>query len=87
MYTFLVSFVLVLPLAYIQALPAPPRPALRPPTTADLPKDEWVVTEQTEVKLDGKPCALADVPPGAEIVLLEVDSKQRVVKKLHFRSP
>ncbi len=45
------------------------------------------VTERTEVKLDGRPCKLEQVPPGATILLLEVASDDRMaILKIHFRS-
>jgi hypothetical protein len=48
------------------------------------PKDEYTMTEQTEVLLDGKACKYADVPNDAQITLMEV-SKDRVVLKVYFR--
>jgi hypothetical protein len=49
------------------------------------PKDEFTMSDQTEVQLDGKACKYADVPNDAQITLLEV-SKDRVILKIHFRT-
>ena len=50
-------------------------------------KDEGlVITEKTEVKLDGKSCQYEQVPNGADIVLLEVAADKKVILRIHFRS-
>lgn len=49
-------------------------------------KDSFVITEQTEVQVDGKPCRYGEVPAGAAIVLLEVAADGRTVMKVHFRT-
>jgi hypothetical protein len=46
----------------------------------------YVMTERTEVLLDGRPCKYADVPAQARIVRMEVAADQRTVLKIHFRS-
>ena len=48
--------------------------------------DEYRVTSQTEVFLDGRPCPYADVPRSAGIVRMEVSSDGQTVLKIQFRS-
>jgi hypothetical protein len=62
-----------------------------PPRLVDRPnpseqKDELVVTDDTEVKLDGRDCKYADVPKDAEIILLDLSADKKAIKKIHFRS-
>jgi hypothetical protein len=47
---------------------------------------EFVLTEQTEVLLNGKPCKYEDVPAGASIVHLEVGIDNKTALKIHFRT-
>lgn len=49
-------------------------------------KDSFVITDQTEIQVDGKPCRYGEVPTGAAIVLLEVAADGRTVMKVHFRT-
>jgi hypothetical protein len=49
-------------------------------------KDELVVTDDTEIKLDGRDCKYADVPKDAEIILLDLSADKKAIKKIHFRS-
>jgi hypothetical protein len=53
---------------------------------APSPKDQYQITEQTKVTLDGRPCRYADVPGGAGIVKMEVAADGTTVLKIHFRS-
>lgn len=48
-------------------------------------KPQYHLTEQTEVKLDGKVCPYEKVPADASIILLEVGSDQAILR-LHFQS-
>lgn len=54
-----------------------PKPA---PTSANV-----VLTEQTEIKLDGRACKLAEVPGNAEIVLIDLAADKKTVLRIHFR--
>jgi hypothetical protein len=45
-----------------------------------------VITEKTEVKVDGKSCQYEQVPDGADIVLLEVAADKKMILRIHFRS-
>jgi hypothetical protein len=54
--------------------------ALGPKTTP-----EFVVTDQTEILLDGKPCRYEAVPAHAVIVRMEVSEDKKTVLKIHFR--
>jgi hypothetical protein len=47
---------------------------------------EFVITEQTEVLLDGKPCKYQDVFGNARIVRMEVAEDKKTVLKIHFRT-
>jgi hypothetical protein len=47
---------------------------------------EFVVTDQTEVLLDGKLCRYEEVPAHATIVRMEVASDRVTVLKIHFRT-
>jgi hypothetical protein len=47
---------------------------------------EFVVTDQTEVLLDGKLCRYEEVPAHASIVRMEVAADKVTVLKIHFRT-
>jgi hypothetical protein len=47
---------------------------------------EFLINEQTEIRLDGRSCRYEEVPPSAEIILLEVAADRRTVRRIHFRS-
>jgi hypothetical protein len=47
---------------------------------------EYVMTDETEVLLNGKPCKYAQVPNHARIVKMEVGIDKRTVLKIHFRT-
>jgi hypothetical protein len=50
-------------------------------------KDEYRVTEKTEVLLNGQPCPYKEIPDNAIIVYLEIDSSiNKEIVKIHFRS-
>jgi hypothetical protein len=49
--------------------------------------DDFRITAQTEVLLDGRPCRYEQVPDGAMIVLLEtVSNESKEIARIHFRS-
>jgi hypothetical protein len=48
-------------------------------------KPQYRMTEETEVKLDGKVCPYEKVPDDASIILLEVGSDQAILR-IHFQS-
>jgi len=60
--------------------------ALAPARTAEaeMPND-FFVTEETEVLLNGKPCSYAQIPAHASIVFMEVGADKKTVLKVHFR--
>jgi hypothetical protein len=47
---------------------------------------EYVVTELTEILLDGKPCRYEDVPEKATILRMEVAPDGKTVLRAHFRT-
>jgi hypothetical protein len=46
-----------------------------------------LITEETEVLLNGRPCRYEQVPASAVITFAEVDSDRETLRKIHFRSP
>jgi hypothetical protein len=56
------------------------------PQTTSGPKAQLVITEQTEVKLDGRPCCYQDVPHGATVVGAETGLDNRTILRIHFRT-
>ena len=75
---------LTLPLAAPQEKPLPPEVG-----QAAYPReqnDEYRITSETEVFLNGRPCCYADVPKSASIVKMEVASDNQTVLKIQFRS-
>jgi hypothetical protein len=57
-----------------------------PTTPLDGQKDEYRITDQTEVVLDGRACRYRDVPNNATIVKMEVAGDKRTVVKIYFRT-
>jgi hypothetical protein len=51
-----------------------------------LPQPEYMLTEQTEVRLNGRPIKYNDVPESAQIILLEVGSDQKTIRRIHFET-
>jgi hypothetical protein len=47
---------------------------------------EFVLTDRTEVRLNGKPCNYEEIPHHATIVLIEVAMDNRTILKIHFRT-
>ena len=58
----------------------------KPETTPAAGKQKYILTEDTEVLLDGQPCRYQDVPRGATIVKMDVAADQRTILTIHFRS-
>jgi hypothetical protein len=56
------------------------------PAAEESMESEFVVTEQTEIWLDGKPCKYPDVAPHARIMRMEVAADRKTVLKIHFRT-
>jgi hypothetical protein len=69
----------------------PPGSSLSPGKMPELaatrgPTGPFLLTDQTEVLLDGRPCRYQDVPAGASIVGMDVAADKRTVLKVHFRT-
>ena len=69
----------------------PPRPSLAPPLPEPAPKQEaptqhFIITDATEVLLDGAPVQLANVPATAVIVELNVAPDGKTILRIAFRS-
>jgi hypothetical protein len=45
-----------------------------------------VISDDTEVQLDGKESKLEDVPKTAEVILMELGKDKKSVLKIHFRT-
>ena len=71
---------------------APRYPAAKAPAaalavvTAHAQASDYVVTEETEVLLNGKPCRYKDVPDTATILRMELGPDNKTVLKIHFRA-
>jgi hypothetical protein len=76
------SFGKELPARVAKALSA----AVLPAAPLDGQKDEYRITDQTEVVLDGRACKYRDVPNNAAIVKMEVAGDKRTVVKICFRT-
>ena len=63
----------------------PLAPKVEPNTPAE-DDGKLVISDTTEVMLDGKECKLEEVPKTAEVVLLEVGKDKKAVMKIHFRT-
>ena len=65
----------------------PVRQAVKKEAGARVHLGEFVISEDTEIKLDGRPCKFHDVPGSASIILLEVAAHDRTaVLRVHFRT-
>jgi hypothetical protein len=49
-------------------------------------ESEFVVTERTEILLNGKPCKYEEVPRHSSIVKMEVAADKKTVRRIHFRT-
>ncbi|MBY0525396.1 MAG: hypothetical protein K2R98_18455 [Gemmataceae bacterium] len=49
-------------------------------------REQFRVTDDTEVLLDGKPCKFRQVPASATILHMDVAADGKSVLKIHFRS-
>jgi hypothetical protein len=49
-------------------------------------RSEYVLTERTEITLNGKECKYADVPRNARIVQMEVGADGRTILRIRFRT-
>jgi hypothetical protein len=70
---------------------SPSRPPVLPPLPEPAPKQhagngQLVITDATEILLDGRPCALADVPATAVVVELAVAPDGKTLLRIGFRS-
>jgi hypothetical protein len=66
-----------------RARPAAPKVESSTPAEDD---GKLVISDTTEVMLDGKECKLEEVPKTAEVVLLELGKDKKAVMKIHFRT-
>jgi hypothetical protein len=57
------------------------------PCSGNRAETPFVITNETEIRLDGRPCLYAEVPAGAAVTAAEVAADRRTVLRIHFRSP
>jgi hypothetical protein len=55
-------------------------------TSARGERDEFQLTEDTEVLLDGHPCKYKDVPANVSIIRLELGPDKTTILKIHFKT-
>jgi hypothetical protein len=48
--------------------------------------DELVITDQTEIKVDGQASKYEEVPKEADIILLEVAADKKAILRIHFQT-
>jgi hypothetical protein len=49
-------------------------------------KRDLTITAETEIKVDGRVCGLDQVPPGAEVILIEIGNDRSVIRRIHFQT-
>ncbi len=59
---------------------------LREQTATRPARPEYLLTNETEILLDGKPCRYGDVPANARIIWMEVGVDKKTVLKILFRT-
>ena len=62
------------------------KPAATPAAEDKSDKQNFVVTDDTEVQLDGHACKFKDVPAAASIVSLDLAADKKTILKIHFES-
>lgn len=55
-------------------------------TPAGSTRSEYVLTERTEILLNGQPCKYADVPAHASILRMELAADKKTVIRILFRT-
>jgi hypothetical protein len=60
--------------------------ASAPPARDAARSQSFDITDKTEVRLDGRPCKLRDVPGTATVVSVELAADGKTVMKVHFKS-
>ena len=85
-----VVFCSLQPASAILTTPRPvDRTALRTAAKEAPPREsdgEFVLTEGSEVLVDGRPVAYKDVPTGASVVRIEVAGDRRTILRIEFRT-
>lgn len=61
-------------------------PEVKPVKPAAEEEQEFVIDDDTEIKLDGRACEYKDVPGNAGIILVDVAADKKTVLKIHFQS-
>ena len=95
--TALVTFLAFAPLATASLTPRKDPPGVGKQSPAELLREEkpapasedasedLVISDQTEILLDGEACKYEDVPAEATIILLELASNKKDIRKIHFK--
>ena len=55
-------------------------------TRGEQAKPSLMITEETEILVDGQRCGMAQVPAGAEIILLDVAADRSKIRRIHFQT-
>jgi hypothetical protein len=61
--------------------------ATKGPRSGSRAETPFVITNETEIRLDSRPCFYAEVPAGAAVTAAEVAADRKTVLRIHFRSP
>jgi len=70
------------PDAKAKAMSGPARNVKRPASPSAAA--DFVITPDSEVKLNGRPCRFQDVPNNAVITKIEVDAESKEILKVYF---
>ncbi len=83
-------------LTSLAAAPTPPKDSTKPTEKpAKIEKadevsleenDQFNLTKEAEIRLDGRPVQYSDVPDSAVIVNMQVAPDRRTIVRIHFRS-
>jgi hypothetical protein len=76
----------VLLLALLSPTTLGPLPREKPLAVPQAKPVNYVITDETEIEVDGKRCGYEDVPERAEMILLSIGKDGKTVLKLHFKT-
>lgn len=84
----LLALVFLVCFSRVQANPEVPAKTSPPEkiATTKIADEEFLLTDKTEIKLDGKRIRYADVPDHSVIIFVELAADDKTMLKLHFRS-
>jgi hypothetical protein len=56
------------------------------PASGPSGREEFRLTEDSEILLDGRPCSYKDVPGNVSITHMELGADKKTILKIHFRT-